>query len=318
MRRFFAALGWLLLFTVLGAAAMEVGGSLAAPHHPVPAKALAILGVMGGEFGINLWLLGICFTRLPGARAPQGARRRFGLAQGLWGMFGFTLVMGAGGALFANVLLVENLFLLLHNPELRLDFTDPAMLGGAVLSGELMTGLWLAWSLRRLGPLLVEDGSARGIAWRDAPAMAYAQAVLLAMLLALVVAALFRLVPPDLQALQNLPLAKLFDGPPAMVLAMLGVVLLLGPALEEIAFRGIGFAGVASRLGQGGAVVLTTLLFLVAHAPEKLHYLPGFIDVGLLALAACYLRLRYRSIRPGILLHVLYNGFGLVAAAMLR
>ena len=316
MRRVFAALGWLLLFTLLGGLAMDVAGDLAAPHHPVPVKALAMLGGMGGEFGINLWLLALCFARLPGARMPQRFRPCLGLVEGLWGMFGFGLIMGAGGGLFVNVRMTAAFYLILQHPDFRPNFTDPLTLTGAVLAGELMTALWLAWSMRRLGPPHLSDGSPSGVAWRSAPAAAYAQAVLLALLLAGVVVGMYKLVPPDLKSLENLPSAKLFDGPPVTIAAMLGVVLVLGPVLEEIAFRGIGFAGVASRLGPGGAVAVTTILFLAAHGPEKIHYLPGFLDVGLMALASCHLRLRYGSIRPGILLHMLYNGFGLAAAAL--
>ncbi|MBB5371966.1 CPBP family intramembrane glutamic endopeptidase [Acidocella aromatica] len=318
MTRFIAALGWLLVFMLGGAMAMSVAGDLAAQHHPVPVKALALLGGLGSEIGSNLWLLALCFARLPGAREPRWSRPHLGLLRGLWGIFGFGLVMAAGGGLFVNVRVAAAFYLILQRSTVLPSFTDPVTLTGAVLAGELMAGLWLAWSMRRLGPQALADGSPHGVAWRPAPLAAYAQAVLLALLLTLVVAAMFRLVPPNFHAMKDLSTAKLFDGPPITIAAMLGVMLLLGPVLEEIAFRGIGFAGIAASLGPTGATLLTTALFLAAHAPEKMYYLPGFLDVGLLALASCHLRLRYGSIRPGILLHVLYNGLGLVATAALR
>lgn len=318
MTRLLAALGWLLVFMLGGGVAMAVGGDLVAPHHPVPLRALSLLGGIGGEFGVNLWLLALCFARLPGARGPRWSRPQLGLLQGLWGIFGFGVTMAAGGGLFVNVRMTAALYLILQQTSALPSFTDPVTLTGAVLAGELMAGLWLAWLLRHLGPQALADGSSRGVAWRPAPFAAYAQAVLLALLLTLVVAGMFRLVPPNFQAMKDLSTAKLFDGPPITIALMLGVMLLLGPVLEEIAFRGIGFAGIAARLGPTGATVITTALFLAAHAPEKMYYLPGFLDVGLLALASCHLRLRYGSIRPGILLHVLYNGLGLVATAALR
>jgi hypothetical protein len=55
---------------------------------------------------------------------------------------------------------------------------------------------------------------------------------------------------------------------------------------------------------------------MAAHAPEKMYYPPGFIDVGLMAAAAVMLRLQYRSIRPAILLHVLYNAGSMLAAGV--
>ncbi len=318
MTRLLAALGWLLIFMLGGAVVTAIGGDLAAPHHPVPVKAVALLGGLGSEFGVNLWLLALCFARLPGTHAPRWARPHLGLARGLWGIFGFGLVMATGGGLFVNARVAAAFYLILQHATALPSLTDPVTLTGAVVAGELMAGLWLFWSMRHLSPYTVADGSPHGVAWRPAPFIAYAQAVLLALLLTLVVAAMFRLVPPNFHAMKDLASAKLLEGPPITIAAMLGVMLLLGPVLEEIAFRGIGFAGIAASLGPGGATLLTTALFLAAHAPEKMYYLPGFLDVGLLALASCHLRLRYGSIRPGILLHVLYNGLGLAATAALH
>ncbi len=315
MKRVFAALGWLILFISAGAAGADLVATHAVAHHPLPEKALAMVGGLGAEAAVNLWGLALCFGRLPGARAK--GRVALGLAQGLWGMAGFALTLAMGGALFVNIRVAAAFRMLLLHPGAHPYLADSLTLTGSVVSGELMAALFLARLLRRLGRASA-DASPQGVAWRAAPAAAYAQAVLLALALAGVVAGLFRLVPPDLHGLQDLPAARLFEGPPTSMALMLGVVLLLGPALEEIAFRGIGFAGVAARLGPRSATIITTLLFLAAHAPEKLHYTPGFIDVGLLALAACYLRLRHGSIRPGILLHVLYNGLGLAAAAGLH
>jgi membrane protease YdiL (CAAX protease family) len=53
---------------------------------------------------------------------------------------------------------------------------------------------------------------------------------------------------------------------------------------------------------------------MAVHAPEKIYYPAGFIDVGLMAAAAAWMRVKFGSIRPGILLHVLYNA-GLLFAA---
>jgi membrane protease YdiL (CAAX protease family) len=318
MTRLLAALGWLLVFTLGGGVALAVAGDLAARHHPVPVKALAMLGGIGGEFGINLWVMALCFARLPGARGPRWSRPHLGPLRGLWGIFGFGVTMAVGGGLFVNVRMIAALYLILQHTSSLPSFTDPVTLTGAILAGELMAGLWLVWSMRHLSPYTLADGSPHGVAWRPAPFAAYAQAVLLALLLTLVVAAMFRLVPPDFQAMKDMPSAKLFDGPPITIALILGVMLLLGPVLEEIAFRGIGFAGIAASLGPTGATVITTALFLAAHAPEKMYYPLGFLDVGLLALASCHLRLRHGSIWPGILLHVLYNSLGLVATAALR
>ncbi|MBU2840880.1 CPBP family intramembrane metalloprotease, partial [Acidithiobacillus thiooxidans] len=51
----------------------------------------------------------------------------------------------------------------------------------------------------------------------------------------------------------------------------------------------------------------------VAHIPSKIeqfHYPPALIIIALLAAALIFLRIRYRSLWPGILLHMVWNGSG--------
>jgi membrane protease YdiL (CAAX protease family) len=121
----------------------------------------------------------------------------------------------------------------------------------------------------------------------------------------------FTFAPPDMSKINDLELAQLFQGPPAVMFLAAFVVVFMAPVIEEVLFRGIAFAGIAARLGPGWAVVITTLIFTALHAPEKIHYLPGFADVAAVALLSCALRLRYRSIRPGIAMHFFYN-FGML------
>jgi membrane protease YdiL (CAAX protease family) len=111
-------------------------------------------------------------------------------------------------------------------------------------------------------------------------------------------------------------LAQLLQGPPAIALLAAVVVVIMAPIIEEVLFRGLAFAGIAARLGPVWAVIITTLIFTALHAPEKLLYLPGFADVAAVALVSCGLRLRYRSIRPGIAMHFMYN-FGMFLVPVL-
>ncbi len=166
------------------------------------------------------------------------------------------------------------------------------------------------------GPAQLADGRPAGLAWRAAPAVAYALAGLGAAAIVGVVMALYHFIPPDQHALDQLPAAQLFKGTGAQLLPMLLLVMLIGPVVEELVFRGAAFAGFARRFGPVGASLITTVIFMAVHAAEKLHYLPGFIDVGLMAAAACWLRVKYGSIKPGILLHVLYNTGLLFAAGL--
>ncbi len=272
---------------------------------------------IGAEFGINLAVLGLCFALLPGARRNPALPRNFGLAQGLWALAGFGIVMAGGGTLLFNVLTMENLVLIARHSPARIDFSSGEVLRATVLAGELAAALWVAWYLRRLGPLRIRDGGATGIGWRAAPGQAYAATCAVAVGILGFVLMLNHLLPPDIHKLQALPIAQLFQGSALSVLPLLVVAVIVAPVLEEIVFRGIAFAGLATRIGPVWAGVVTTLVFMAAHAQEKIHYLPGFLDVGLFAVAAVWLRLKYHSIRPGILLHILYNAGAMLAASWL-
>jgi membrane protease YdiL (CAAX protease family) len=313
MKSLAAGLAWLFGFVLVGAAAMLAFGAL---HHLGPARPALKLTGLGAEFGLNLFALAFCFALLPGARTPA-APAKFGLGQGIWAMLGFGLVMACGGLLFVNILAVEDFILALHHSPARVDFSGHAFLLGSALAGEATAALWVSWYLRRQGQQRLTDGSASGIAWRAAPPAAYPAAALCALAIVVLVMLLYHFVPPDFKKLLNLPMEKLFSGSGLSLLPLLLVVVLIGPVLEEFVFRGIAFAGLATRLGPLWAGIITTLAFMAAHAPEKIHYLPGFIDVGLLAATAAYLRVKYRSIRPGILLHILYNAGSALVASLL-
>ena len=71
---------------------------------------------------------------------------------------------------------------------------------------------------------------------------------------------------------------------------------------EELLFRGLVFSGLR-RLGPVAAVVLSALLFGVAHA-SIYRFLPTFF----LGLVLGLTRLRSRSIVPGMIIHALNNG----------
>ena len=315
MRIFLVSLAWLVGFMLLGGLAMAGFTHTLFPHLHAPGVGIKLIG-LGVECGINLFVLGMCFGLLPGARRRPGAAQPFGLAQGIWGMAGFGVVMAGGGALLANVVSIEDFALLARHAAARVDFTGRAFLLALVMAGETAAALWVVWYLRRLGVARVEDGGETGIGWRAAPGPAYVAATAMAVGIVGIVMLLFYAMPPDTQALQDLPDAKLFDGGGLAMLPLLAVIIFIGPALEEMVFRGIGFAGLATRLGPAWAGVITTVIFMAAHAPEKMYYPPGVIDVGLMAAAAVMLRLQYRSIRPAILLHVLYNAGSMLAAGV--
>ncbi len=311
MKKILSATGWLILFAALGTAIMA-GLSVALLPHRLPLRTLLHLGATGIIPAALAWLIALCFAALPGARRTPGATPRFGLAQGLWGMAGTLLLMLCGAMLpYIAAVYLMLIRMLRHLPSHMPDKHDIFLLITSLLASELMAALWLAWYIRRQGRLVLADGSASGIAWRPAPLQAYAMAALGALAVLLLAAAEFLLVPPDLSRLNDLELAQLFQGPAAVALLATGVVVILAPIIEEVLFRGLAFAGIAARLGPAWAITITTIIFTALHAPEKILYWPGFIDVAAIALLSCALRLHYRSIRPGIAMHFFYN-FGML------
>ena len=315
MKTLALSLLWLAGLAALGAAIMLGLGGLMF-HH------LALLGrqltQIGAAFGADVTIFGLGFGALPGVRASPTNPPKLGPAQAAWAVLGFGALMLAGSLLFANLLTLEDLVLIARHRPARVAFGGRGFLLGTVCAGELSAALWVAWVVRRLGPTHQQDGSASGLALGPAPAAAYVAAATAALAIIGVVLLLFHFIPPDLARLQNVPMARLFTGTGWALLPPLVVALLLAPILEELVFRGIAFAGIAARFGPISAAIVTTLLFMALHAPEKLYYPPGFIDIGLMAMGAAALRLKFRSIRPAILLHILYNLGSILAASWIH
>ena len=311
MSKIFAALGWLILFVAVFTGA-SAGLVLLLLHHAVAPGALASLSALSAVPGALAWVIALGFAALPGARRPPLAPARFGLAQGLWSIAGAALMLVCGTTLpWLAALFLYLLHRLRHLPAQLPGETDLSLLLASLLAGELLAALWLAWYVRRQGPAVLHDGGAAGIGWRPAPRAAYGLAVLGTLAIMVLAVVEFSLVPPDPTKLQNLPLTQLLQGPPIVAFPTMAVAILMAPILEEFLFRGVAFAGIAARLGPGWAVVITTITFTALHAEEKLAYPLGFADVAAFALLSCALRLRYRSIRPGIAMHFMYN-FGLL------
>jgi CAAX protease family protein len=86
------------------------------------------------------------------------------------------------------------------------------------------------------------------------------------------------------------------------------VVAGLAPIVEEITFRGLGFA-LLRRLGEWPAILLTGLAFGLAHGlVEGLPILAAF------GVCLAFLRSRTNSAYPGILAHSAFNAVALTVA----
>jgi membrane protease YdiL (CAAX protease family) len=86
------------------------------------------------------------------------------------------------------------------------------------------------------------------------------------------------------------------------------VVVLAAPLVEELTFRGVGFALLA-RFGNLVALVGTAAAFAADHGLVE-----GFPALFVFGLAVGLVRLRTRSVYPNMLLHACFNGLALVDA----
>jgi CAAX protease family protein len=84
------------------------------------------------------------------------------------------------------------------------------------------------------------------------------------------------------------------------------VVVLVGPAVEELLYRGLGYSAARAHLGAAAAVVLTAAAFAAAHG--LLLGLPILLVFGA---ALALLRRATESVYPGIVLHALFNASAL-------
>jgi uncharacterized protein len=87
------------------------------------------------------------------------------------------------------------------------------------------------------------------------------------------------------------------------------VVALVAPIVEELTYRGLGFAAVRDAFGAVVAVVVTAAAFGLAHG--LVVALPVLTIFGLIL---AWLRLRTESLYPPIILHALFNGIALIAS----
>jgi hypothetical protein len=83
------------------------------------------------------------------------------------------------------------------------------------------------------------------------------------------------------------------------------VVVVIAPIVEELLFRGVGYALLA-RFGQYAAIVLVGLSFALVHG-----LIAGFAVIAVFGAGLAYLRAKTDSIYPGMLLHASFNAFGL-------
>jgi hypothetical protein len=87
------------------------------------------------------------------------------------------------------------------------------------------------------------------------------------------------------------------------------VIALVAPFVEELTYRGLGFAAVRSSFGPIAAIAVTAIAFGLAHG--LVVALPVLTIFGAIL---AWLRFRTESLYPSIILHGVFNGAALIAA----
>jgi membrane protease YdiL (CAAX protease family) len=108
------------------------------------------------------------------------------------------------------------------------------------------------------------------------------------------------------------PIVRAFgEASPARRVILALIVVLLGPLVEELFFRGALFRTLLARAGPLAVVTtvaLTAALFALAHGQWQ-----TFLPIGLLGLVLGYLRHASGSIVPPLLMHGTFNALPLLA-----
>jgi membrane protease YdiL (CAAX protease family) len=315
MKRIFLGLLWALALIAAGAALgrrfipLFVVATL--PHHaPIWRQGLGAAG------GTVLFFSLAGFGWLPGTRPPRGAPVAWGWGQAVWLFVQFFTMQATGAA----ILLLLFLAVMTAGHFLHFPVPAAAVSGNLILlvtvAGYLTAAFWSLWYISRLGTARWRDGSPLGIGWRPAPARAYLVAILALLIVGVFAVAVQHVLPPSPAAQKTNPFTEIFGTHGWKVAVLFILAAVAAPLTEELVFRGGIFSALAGSCGTVWSGAITTALFTVAHLQESLGYPPGLLIILAVALALIFLRVRYRSIRPGILLHVLFNGSSVVMAAL--
>ena len=92
-----------------------------------------------------------------------------------------------------------------------------------------------------------------------------------------------------------------------MRVALMVIVVTIGPLVEELLFRGVLLSALMRRLRVGWAVAACSLLFALVHLPDLGFLWYALPDLALLAAALAWLRLHSGSIWPAVLAHGINN-----------
>jgi membrane protease YdiL (CAAX protease family) len=291
----------------------RLGESLSASHLRRLAAEEAGLSELAGDVG---------------ARYREKARDR---AEGIAGRLGLFVLLSMAGGLFLLVLPFlrrERLWVAVdHSPAQAFGAADAwGVFGGYWLGFQLLAGLFVTLDPEQRSGLQVPLASlplvplALWVARRSernpfelfgltfSPGrlgrlfvFALAATVLASLGNAALSVLLSTSADPDLWA--NPLLDLLINGDDATRRGLTLQAGLWAPIFEELAYRGVLFAGLRSRLPFLPAALASSLVFGLAHG----YGMPGNLQIVWVGFVLCWSYERTRSLLPGILIHSLFN-----------
>jgi membrane protease YdiL (CAAX protease family)/DNA-directed RNA polymerase subunit RPC12/RpoP len=90
-------------------------------------------------------------------------------------------------------------------------------------------------------------------------------------------------------------------------LALFTIFALLGPAFEEILFRGYIFQGLRNSWGVKAAAIVVTVAFVMMHAPQLGYSIIMLFVLSVAAIALIWVRIKTDSLTKCIVIHQIYN-----------
>lgn len=189
-------------------------------------------------------------------------------------------------------------------PALGVSPMSPALIAATIVAAAVIMALLLWWDLRRPDRLravgMVRLQGDHRAATTVAIACVISQMPLL--ILALQGATVWQAGRASTLAVGH---ALLVGGPMAGA-ALVAATVVVGPAIEELLYRGYLQGALARRIGSAGSIAIATLAFMLLHAE-----IANWVASICLGIATGFCRARTGSIWPGLAVHAANNAFGL-------
>ena len=241
----------------------------------------------------------------PDAHADDGALPKKSTAASWPRRLGFVVLWLAlvPGAYFLAAVIISAVTPPLNQLLVALSLTLPVRQSTIMALVFLLT-LAIVWAVAtfcfRTPVSLRTFGLQRTMRWRDIGLGIAAYIIYMAVALFLVDLA-GRFVPGfQANQAQDLGFRDVYHTADIIVLFLL--LVLVTPLVEEMLFRGVLFGKLQKYLPVGVSAVLVSAVFAALHGPWNVA-----LDVFVLSLVLCWLRLRTHNIWAGVVVHVIKN-----------